>query len=122
MPPLLTSHNGRLFVDIAKLFNTDLATAIAAKPDAAQRVGVKYQFIITGVGGGEWFVDASDTGPKVEQGNSGKADCTIKIGAADFEQLWTNPSSGMNLFFSGRLIVSGDPMLALRLQDLIRTL
>jgi putative sterol carrier protein len=109
-------------VDIPKLFSVDLAGAIAAKPEAVQRVGVKYQFVITGEGGGEWFVDASNTGPKVEQGNPGAADCTIKISAADFEQLWNNPSSGMNLFFSGRLNVSGDPMLALRLQDLFRAL
>jgi putative sterol carrier protein len=109
-------------MDIAKLFNTDLANAIALKPDVARRIGVKYQFIITGEGGGEWFVDVSPTGPKVEQGNPGTADCTIKISAADFEQLWNNPSSGMNLFFSGRLTVTGDPMLALKLQDLIKTL
>lgn len=109
-------------MDIAKLFNVDLAGAVAAKPEAVQRVGVKYQFVITGEGGGEWFVDASPTGPKVEPGNPGTADCTIKVSAADFEQLWSNPSSGMSLFFSGRLNVSGDPMLALKLQDLIKTL
>ncbi len=109
-------------MDIAKLFNTDLANALALKPDVARRVGAKFQFIITGEGGGEWFVDASNSGPRVEQGNPGGADCTIKISAADFEQLWNNPSSGMNLFFAGRLSVSGDTMLALKLQDLIRAL
>ena len=109
-------------MDIPKLFNTDLANAIVAKPDVVQRIGAKYQFVITGDGGGEWFVDASSTGPAVQQGNPGKADCTIKMSAADFEQLWQNPSSGMNLFFSGRLSVSGDPMLAMKFQDLMRVL
>lgn len=109
-------------MDIPKLFNTDLANAIVAKPDVVQRIGAKYQFVITGDGGGEWFVDASSTGPAVQQGNPGKADCTIKMSAPDFEQLRQNPSSGMNLFFSGRLSVSGDPMLAMKFQDLMRVL
>ena len=82
-------------MDIPKLFETDLANALAAKPDVAQRVGVKFQFNITGEGGGQWFVDASSTGPKVEAANPGNADCTISMSAEDFEQLWQNPSSGM---------------------------
>lgn len=109
-------------MDIPKLFDIDLTNAIVAKPDVVRRVGVKYQFVITGDGGGEWFVDASNTGPAVARGNPGKADCTIKINAADFEQLWQNSSSGMNLFFSGRLSISGDPMLAMKFQDLMRAL
>jgi putative sterol carrier protein len=109
-------------VDLPKLFDTDLANAMAAKPDVVQRVGVKYQFNIKGEGGGEWFVDASTSGPKVERGNPGGADCTITISAQDFEQLWQNPSSGMNLFFSGRLNIAGDAMLAMKFQDLARVL
>ncbi len=109
-------------MDIPKLFETDLANAMAAKPDIAQRIGAKYQFNITGDGGGEWFVDASSSGPKVEPGNPGGADCTISMSAEDFEPLWQNPSSGMNLFFSGRLNISGDPMLAMKFQDLAKML
>ena len=51
-------------MDIPKLFETDLANAMAAKPDIAQRIGAKYQFNIAGDDGGEWFVDASSSGPK----------------------------------------------------------
>jgi putative sterol carrier protein len=109
-------------VDIPKLFETDLANAMMAKPDVVQRIGVKYQFNITGDGGGEWFIDTSSSGPKVERGNPGGADCTISLSDQDFEQLWQNPSSGMNLFFSGRLNISGDPMLAMKFQDLAKML
>lgn len=109
-------------MDIPKLFETDLTNAMTAKPDVVQRVGVKYQFNIQGEGGGEWFVDASVSGPKVERGNPGSADCAITMSAPDFEQLWQNPSSGMNLFFSGRLNISGDVMLAMKFQDLARVL
>lgn len=109
-------------MDIPKLFETDLANAMTVKPDVVQRIGVKYQFNIQGDGGGEWFVDASPSGPKVERGNPGDAQCTITISAADFEQLWQNPSSGMNLFFSGRLKISGDTMLAMKFQDLVKAL
>ncbi len=50
-------------MDIPKLFETDLAHALAAKPDVAQRVGVRFHFNVSGEGGGLWFVDASSTGP-----------------------------------------------------------
>jgi putative sterol carrier protein len=109
-------------MDIQKLFETDLANAMAAKPDAVQRVGAKFQFNISGEGGGEWFVDASSSGPKVAAGNPGGADCTFGVSVPDFEQLWQNPSTGMNLFFSGRLRISGDTMVAMRFQDLVRAL
>ena len=109
-------------MDIPKLFETDLANAMTVKPDLVRRVGVKYQFNVTGDGGGEWFVDASASGPSVARGNPSRADCTITLSVQDFEQLWQNPSSGMNLFFSGRLRIAGDAMLAMRFQDLVRAL
>jgi putative sterol carrier protein len=109
-------------IDIQKLFTVDFPARLAANPDAARRIGARYQFNITGEGGGQWFVDLSSTGPKVEAGQPGRADCTITISAADFKQLWANPSSGMQLYFSGRLRISGDEMLALRLQNMLATM
>jgi len=109
-------------MDIQKLFNEDLPTRLAANPDAARRIGAKYQFNITGEGGGQWFLDLSRTGPTIEAGNPGKADCSITISAADFQQLQQNPNSGMQMYFSGRLRVAGDEMLAMRLQDILRGL
>ncbi len=106
-------------VDIQKMFNEELPAAIEKNPDAAKAIGAKYQMNITGEGGGEWYLDCSDTGPKSEAGNPGGADCTVEISTDDFQKLVENPqANGMQLFFAGKLKVSGNQMLAMKLQKL----
>ena len=71
------------------------------------------------MGGGEWYIDVSDSGPKVEKGNPGTASCTISISTDDFQKLHENPqANGMQLFFAGKLKVTGDQMQAMKLQKL----
>jgi putative sterol carrier protein len=106
-------------VDIQNLFNTEIPGALGRNADAAKEVGAKYQFIITGEGGGEWFIDLTASGPKSEAGNPGGADCTLTITAEDFQKLYENPdANGMQLFFSGKLKVAGNQMLAMKLKKL----
>jgi putative sterol carrier protein len=106
-------------VDIQKLFNEQLPSAIEKNPGPAKEIGAKYQLNITGDGGGEWYIDASDSGPKAEAGNPGTADCTIEISVDDFQKLVEDPqANGMQLFFSGKLKVQGNQMLAMKLQKL----
>ena len=106
-------------VDIQKLFNEELPAALAKNPDQAKQIGAKYQINVTGDGGGEWFIDVSDSGPKAEKGNPGTADCTISLTTEDFQKLHENPqANGMQLFFAGKLKVTGNQMLAMKLQKL----
>jgi putative sterol carrier protein len=106
-------------VDIQKLFNQELPAALAKNPDQAKQIGAKYQINISGDGGGEWYIDVSDSGPKAEAGNPGTADCTISMTSEDFQKLHENPqANGMQLFFSGKLKVAGNQMLAMKLQKL----
>lgn len=106
-------------VDIQKMFNEDVPAMLAKNPEAAKQIGATYQMNITGEGGGEWFIDVSDTGPRIEKGNPGNARCTITIATEDFQKLIENPqANGMQLFFSGKLKVTGDNMLAMKLQKL----
>jgi putative sterol carrier protein len=108
-------------VDIQKLFNEELPAALAKNPDQAKQIGAKYQINISGEGGGEWYIDVSDSGPKAEKGNPGTADCTISITSEDFQKLHENPqANGMQLFFSGKLKVAGNQMLAMKLQKLFQ--
>lgn len=106
-------------VDIKKLFNEDLPAALAKNEAEAKSIGAKYQMNITGPAGGEWNVDATDSGPACKPG-TGAADCTITITDEDFQKLAENPqANGMQLFFSGKLKVSGNQMLAMKLQKLL---
>lgn len=106
-------------VDIKNLFDDKLPGAIEKNPDAAKSIGAKFQINISGDDGGEWFIDCSDSGPKAESGNPGGADCTIDISSEDFQKLVENPqANGMQLFFAGKLKVTGNQMLAMKLQKL----
>jgi putative sterol carrier protein len=106
-------------MDIVKLFDADFPAWLEANADAAKRVGAKYIFNITGEGGGQWFLDLSRTGPKIERAAGQRADCTITVSAADFATLWANPYAGESMYYSGKIWISGDEMLALSLQNVI---
>jgi putative sterol carrier protein len=77
-------------------------------------------FNITGEGGGQWFLDLSRSGPKIERSAGQRADCTITLSAADFQTLWGNLYAGESLYYSGRIRIAGDEMLALNLRDVFQ--
>ncbi len=106
-------------VDIKKLFNEILPAGLAKNAEDAKTLGAKFQINISGPTGGEWFIDASPSGPAAKQGQGEGADCTISISDEDFQKLVENPqANGMQLFFAGKLKVSGNQMLAMKLQKL----
>ena len=103
-------------VDIKKLFNEELPASLTKNAEDVRTIGAKFQLNVTGEG--EWFIDASATGPVCKEGNE-TADCTLTIAAEDFQKLLENPqANGMALFFSGKLKVAGNQMLAMKLNKL----
>lgn len=110
--------------DATQLFDELVPKGLAAYPDKAREVNAIYAFKISGDGGGEWTCDLTSNPPTCVRGDTGKAQCTIEIAHEDFKQMLTDPNAGMQLYFQGKLRVSGDPMLAMKLQqffDLART-
>jgi putative sterol carrier protein len=106
-------------VDIKKLFTEDFPAALAKNADDAKTIGAKFQINVTGPTGGEWNIDVGPTGPTCKAG-TGDADCTITIADEDFQKLIENPqANGMQLFFAGKLKITGNPMLGVKLQKLL---
>jgi putative sterol carrier protein len=106
-------------VDIQKLFNEEIPAKLAQHADTAKQMGAKFQVNVTGEGGGEWFIDASESGPKAEKGNPGGADVTVALSVEDFHKLYENPqANSMQLFFAGKLKITGNQMLAMKLPKL----
>jgi hypothetical protein len=101
-----------------QLFNQDVPAALAKNPDKAREINAVYLFKIAGEGGGEWTVDLASATPSVKQGVHGTANCTIEVSHEDFKTMLGNPMAGMQLYFQGKLRVSGDPTLATKLQKL----
>jgi hypothetical protein len=101
------------------MFNQSIPEVLKKYPDKAREVGAIYGFDITGDGGGQWTVDLQSDPPTCTSGDTGKAQCTIKMTVEDFNAMVQNPQLGMQLYFQGKLQVTGDPMLATKLQKLI---
>jgi ubiquinone biosynthesis protein UbiJ len=86
----------------------------------ALAVGASYKFELAGEGGGTWLVSLKD--PVGLSEGSGASDCTLKLSAADFVDLFEGRVSGQDLFFEGRLQIDGDFSVALRLQEITELL
>jgi hypothetical protein len=105
-------------VDIQKLFNHDFPAALAKNAEDAKSVGAKYPRNITGPGGGDWNIDVSPTGPSIRSG-TGDADCSITLSDEDFQKLYEDPAANATpLYFAGKLKITGNPLLAMKLQKL----
>lgn len=101
-----------------ELFDNLVPEGLKQFPDKARELNAIYCFKITGDGGGEWTVDCASATPACTRGDSGKAQCTVTVAHDDFKTMFTDPNAGMQLYFQGKLQVSGDPMLAMKLQQL----
>jgi hypothetical protein len=101
-----------------ELFKVQIPEALSKFPDKAREIGAVYLFKITGADGGTWTVDLVANPPAVTEGDKGNAQCTFEVTHDDFKSMLTNPAMGMQLYFQGKLKVTGDPILATKLQKL----
>jgi putative sterol carrier protein len=103
--------------DAQELFDVLVPQGLKAFPDKAREVNAIYTFKISGDGGGDWTADLTANPPTCVKGDTGNAQCTIEVSSEDFKQMLADPNAGMQLYFQGKLRVSGDPMLAMKLQS-----
>jgi F420-dependent oxidoreductase-like protein len=104
--------------DAAAIF-AGIARRVAANPGLVQRVNAVFEFRLTGDGLETWVVDLKNGVGAVRAGAAdGAPDCVVTMSAADFTALATGRLNGMAAFQSGKLKVQGNPMLALKLQEL----
>lgn len=103
-------------MDAKTLFNEKLPKSLAKNPDRAKELDAIYQFKVLGDGGGTWTLDCKSDVPTCTEGESGEPECTIELSSEDFEEMLKDPQLAMQLFFQGKIKISGDPMLATKLQ------
>jgi putative sterol carrier protein len=97
------------------MFNEDLPAVVVSRAEDAKLVNAKYQMNITGAGC--WHLDFTSTGPSVTAGER-EADCKITLAVEDFLKIHENPAVGQQLFLTGKLRVTGNMMLGMRLQKI----
>lgn len=99
-------------------FGDRLPKKIAGMADDAKNINAVFVFKISGEGGGTWTIDCKDN-LGVREGAQDGADCTLELSHDDWKTIAENPGSATQLFFTGRLKVSGNPMLATKLQKIL---
>ncbi|MDQ1330675.1 MAG: hypothetical protein QG578_940 [Thermodesulfobacteriota bacterium] len=77
---------------------------------AAKDVDAVFQYVISGPGGGNWYVTVKDSKCAVTEGTAEKPTCTLKISDGDFVELISGKLNPMQAFTSGKLKIEGDIM------------
>ncbi len=88
--------------------------------EAAAGVDAVFQFDISGDQAGRWFVTVKDQKCQISEGTHSDPQVTFSMDGNDFVKMMTGKMSGQEAFFSGKLKVSGDLMLAQRLESFFR--
>ncbi len=104
--------------DAQTSFTQDIPNKISADPEKAKAIGAIFLFKVTGDNGGTWTLNLKDE-VGVTDGDAGNAECTIEIANEDWETISTNSGAAMQLYFQGKLKVSGNAMLATKLQQIL---
>jgi len=106
---------------VKTFFDEKVPAVLKTSPEKVKDVAAVYLFKISGADGGTWTVDLVSTPPTCTPGEHGTPQCTIEASDADFKAMIDGGmQSAMSLFFSGKLKVSGDPMLATKLCKLLQ--
>lgn len=107
--------------DVSAIFDK-INGAMAANPDVVGKLDAVFQFEISGDEGGVWVIDARQgtTENFVTHEPSDDAQCTIKIKDSDWKGLTDGSLNPMNAFMMGKIKISGDMGLAMKLQNLLK--
>lgn len=91
------------------------AHRIAQDADRARKVGAIFRFVVEGPDGGNWLVDLKQD-PGVREAG-GESDCVVALSTEDFASLFEGRIGAQELYFTGRLRLSGDMGCAVKLDS-----
>jgi putative sterol carrier protein len=104
--------------DAQTSFTQHIPRSIQKDIDKAKAVNAVFLFKVNGQGGGVWTVNMKDA-PGVTEGDAGNAECTIELSTEDWKAMTEKPGSAMQFFLQGKIRVSGNALLATKLQAVI---
>jgi SCP-2 sterol transfer family len=106
---------------VKAFFDERVPAVLKTSPEKAKDVAAVYLFKISGPDGGTWTVDLVSAPPTCVPGEHGTPQCTVEASDADFRgMIEGGMQAAMALFFSGKLKVGGDPILATKLSKLLQ--
>lgn len=87
----------------------------AFKPDAAEGVDAVIQYKLSGEEAGNYIIKIKDGVCKTEKGIADNPDMTLMSEAQDLKDVLLGKANGMQYFMQGKLKLSGDLNLAMKL-------
>ena len=106
---------------VKAFFDQKVPAALATNPEKAKDVAAIYLFKVSGPDGGTWTVDLVSNPPTSQAGAVGTPQCTVEATDDDFRSMIDGGMQvAMDLFFTGKLKVSGDATLATKLSKLLQ--
>ena len=88
--------------------------------NAAKNMNATIQFNLSGDNGGQWYVNIKDGQAEVHKGTAPSANMTMSMAANDYVDMTTGKLNGQMAFMSGKLKISGDMGLAMKMQTLFK--
>ena len=89
-------------------------------PDKAAGVDAVIQFSLSGEGGGDWFITIKDQTLAVDEGKTENPKLTIEADAQDMADIFTGKLNAMAAFSGGKLKLSGDLGLSMKLMNFFK--
>ena len=108
--------SGQQVSSVKQYFDTLNERFIAS---AAKGVKATFQFELAGEGGGTYHVKVDDGTMAVVEGPTESPSTTIKMAADDYVQMVNGKLSGTMAFMKGKLKVTGNVMLAQKMQSFL---
>jgi putative sterol carrier protein len=88
--------------------------------DAAKGMNSTIQFNLSGDNGGQWYVAIKDGKAEVTKGTASSPNMTLSMAAQDYVDMILGKLNGQMAFMSGKLKISGDMGLAMKMQSLFK--
>jgi len=89
-------------------------------PGAAKGMDAVFQINITGEDGGNWAAVIKDGSCRIQEGSHDNPNVRLTMSVDTWLAIANKEMNGMQAFMSGKLKVSGDIMLAQRIEQLFR--
>jgi putative sterol carrier protein len=89
-------------------------------PEKAPGLNAVIQFKFTGAEPGDWYAEVKDGKVSVSQGVHASPKMTLAADSADYVKIFTGELDGMQAFMQGKIKLSGDLNLAMKLTQMFK--